>query len=240
MTYKSYCFTIRPRLGLTKLTEEAVKKWMLKQDYAYATIEMEDEARHLHGQIWLDEPRMRGVVNKSLKLICEKTIDDWNSAQAKVLSSGTKIAYDDFYTSYLIDADKKKDDEINVIVDKVPDITSDYYPTEEEQEKVKNSCNAIDKRYHKLNEMYEEWLKGRASAERDWTLWTVSLFINEVMFKTKKIPVIQDARVCRQMVKCLHAYNHGNMNLNHFMGKEDLENAMTKQEMGMEMTNDYD
>lgn len=234
MSYKSYCFTIRPRIGLSKLTEEGVLKWLKKQPYAYATIEMEDEARHLHGQIWLDEPRMRGVVNKSLRLICEKTIDDWNSAQAKVLSSGTKIAYDDFYTSYLIDNEKKVDDEVSMIIDNVPDKTGDYYPSEEEQQAVQDSNNAIDKRYHRLNEEYTKW----SGYEKDWTLWNVSLFIEEVMFKSKTIPVIQDARVCRQLVKCLHAYHYERMNMDHFMGEKDLEIAFGKKEN--EMTNSYD
>lgn len=227
MSYKSYCFTIRPRLGLTELTEEAIVKWLKKQPYGYATIEKQFEARHLHGQIWLDEPRMRGVVNKSLRLICEKTIDDWNSAQAKVLSNGTKIAYDDFYTSYLIDKETKIGDIVNCVYDKVPDRTEEYYPTEEEQEAVKKSSNAIDKRYHKLNEDYIKWEK----YEKDWTLMNVSLFIEDMMFRSKTIPVIQDSRVCRQVVKCLHAYHYKMMNLNHFMGKNDLEIAMEKYEM---------
>lgn len=233
--YRSYTFTVRPTKGVTKETEIRLIKWLKKQDYGYATIEMTDEARHLHGQIWLDVGRARGVVNKSIRLICEETIPDWNSAQAKVLSNGTKIAYDDFYTSYLLDSEKKLSDKKNVVFEKVPDRTTEYYPTEEEQNRVKSECNAVDKRYHKLNEMYLNWDK----YELDDTLYNVSIFVNDMMFKKKTIAVIQDSRVCRQMVKGLHAYNRGSMDLLHFMSKSDFEEVKLKKEIE-EMTNSYD
>lgn len=222
MSYKSYCFTVRPTKGLNEATEGRLVKWLAKQDYGYATIEMEGEARHMHGQIWLDNERARGEVNKSIKRICEDTVEEWNSAQAKVLSNGTKIAYDDFYTNYLIDAEKKADCPVNVVYEKVPDITSDYYPSEEEQEKVRNRVNAVDSRYHRLNEMYMEWDRYEQAVDKG----NVAEFLCWAMFTGKVIPVIQDRRVSRQLCNALHMYNWGSGRLDHFLNDEDIEIAM--------------
>lgn len=128
--YRSYAFTVRPRNGVSSDTEKELIKWLSKQDYGYATIEMEDEARHMHGQVWYEAERARGNFHRGLSRICERTIDDWDPAQAKVLSKGTKIAYDDFYRSYLIDAEKKKDDVINCVYENIPDKTQAFYPSE--------------------------------------------------------------------------------------------------------------
>ena len=53
--YKSFAITVRPRNGISDETIEELIKWITKKDYGIVVIEMEDEARHLHAQIWLDE-----------------------------------------------------------------------------------------------------------------------------------------------------------------------------------------
>ena len=53
----SFCITVRPKNGLHNEYDEAVMKYIKKQNYGAYVHEMEDEARHLHAQIWLTPQR---------------------------------------------------------------------------------------------------------------------------------------------------------------------------------------
>ena len=85
--YKSWAFTIRPRDGVEKDSplQIAIVKWCMKQNYYFLCAEGVDEARHLHGQIWIDDPRDKGTICRSLERICEKNVDTWNPAQKKIV-----------------------------------------------------------------------------------------------------------------------------------------------------------
>lgn len=137
--HRSYCFTVRPgatgQPGLSQETEQRLMVWMKKQPYAVAVIEGEDESRHLHGQVWLEDPGcVRGQINTSLKRICEATIENWTKNNAKVLCQGTRIAYSDWFMSYL---DPETRDKCKIldykyhVINNPPDKTEEYYPSEE-------------------------------------------------------------------------------------------------------------
>ena len=130
--YKSYCITVRPRLGLSKETEKALIAWFNKQDFAFACIEMDHEARHCHAQIWMENARPKGIIRRSLVRICERTIPEWDNSQSKVLSGGIKIAYDDWHVNYLQENENKINDTVNVIYNNVPNNTQCFYPSIEE------------------------------------------------------------------------------------------------------------
>lgn len=229
--YKSFCFTVRPSKGVNSVLEKALLKWGKLQQYCFMGIEMEDEARHIHGQVWYDDAKARGNINKSIDRILERTLEDYDQAQKRVFRQGTKIAYDDWYLEYIMEAEKKKNDSKNIILCEVPKKTQQYYPSEEEQEQVKASFNAVDKRYHRLNELWKGWEK----YEKRPDLKNCAMFLNWIIYKEKKYPVIQDGRLAKQVCKSLHAYNEEEIGLEHFVSRYDLE--MIEMRENLEMDN---
>lgn len=160
--YASYALTVRPRGGLSPATEARVVDWLLKQDYYFACVEMEDECRHLHAQIWLNVPRARGEVCTSLTRIGEATIKEWDEPQKKVMRQGVRCVYSDWYLDYLQECEMKPE-ACKILCQNVPDITHKFYPTEEEQQKLKDKTNAVDKEFFELEQMY--WARNEAGSE---------------------------------------------------------------------------
>ena len=153
--YRSYALTIRPLHGIADQTVEALVSWFNKLDYAVAVIEMDNESRHMHAQIWSNQPKRKGDICKALQRICERTIENWDNAQLKVLRMGVKIAYSDWYLDYLTENDAK--DDPNIFVYKPPDKSFDFYPTEEEQEAVRQVATSVDPRFTHLEQKFLEW-----------------------------------------------------------------------------------
>lgn len=219
--YKSWAFTVRPKNGVEKDAnlENAILKWCKKQDYHFLCAEGADECRHLHGQIWLDNPREKGEIQKALQRIYERTIEPTPS-EVKVLRSGVKIAYSkDFVENYL----SKEDSWISL---EIPEEEESFYPSKEEQDKVKNSANAVDKRYHRLSEMFKEDndLSTIIHESELKKKEIISKWLGNQMFKTKKIPVIADKKHRTQMLECLKAYLLEESHIDMWMTKEDYEN----------------
>lgn len=222
LSYKSWAFTIRPRDGVEKDSplQIAIVKWCMKQDYYFLCAEGKDEARHLHGQVWYDSPRDKGTINKSLERICEKHVNTWDPAQKKVLRSGTKIAYSsDFIENYL-----SKEDQW--ILNACPENEEDYYPSEEEQNKVQGAANAVDKRYHRLSEMFKEYngnnFQHHCSDLRKKEI--LAKWLGNQMFKEKTIPVIADKKHRTQLLESLKAYLWDESHIDMWLTKEDYEN----------------
>ena len=142
--FRSYCLTIRPRDGISEKTIEETKKWLLKCSYSFAVLEKSANERHLHAQIWLEKERARGDICKQVQRICERTIEDWDQSQLKVLRQSVRIAYSDWYLDYLAENDLKTTP--NIIVDNPPTKTLEYYPTEEEQAQRVAVANSVDPR----------------------------------------------------------------------------------------------
>lgn len=155
--YRSYALTIRPLNGITDQTVDAITSWLNKLDYSVAVMEMEGSSRHMHAQIWSNQPKRKGDVCKALQRICERIIDNWDNAQLKVLRMGVKIAYSDWYLDYLTENEAK--DDPNILIYKPPDKSFDFYPTEEEQEAVRQVSTAVDPRFVHLEQKFNEWFE---------------------------------------------------------------------------------
>lgn len=202
--YKSFALTIRPRAGITNDTINAFKNWLLKQDYSVAVTEMTNEARHLHAQIWLNEGRTKDDVAKAVKRICERTISDWDATQSKVLRGGIRIAYSDWYLEYLVDNEQKGCVELdNIITNNPPDRTEQYYPTEEEQEKVKQVSQAADPRFLAMEQECSEW---HALESKEITMKSIARWLCYVMFEKRTMKVLINQRDRTALCKTLYAY----------------------------------
>lgn len=198
--YRSFAITVRPQQGIVKdseLEQELIKYLRKKIYYAYV-FEKEHEARHLHAQIWLDVSTRKDDIQKTLKRIQGKYDPNWSPASQKVLVSGVKIAYNDSFADNYMNKE-------NEAVYNPPNDTTEYYPTEEEQEKVRNKANAVDRHFHHLKELFEE-----DNIELDVihakALDQISQWYYKVMFKDKKIQVVIDDKRRKQTVKCLLHY----------------------------------
>lgn len=201
---KSYCITVRPLGGLTPDTELAIVKWLKMQPHHFSCAEKTDEARHLHAQIWFEEPRARGDVCKAIQRICERTIPDWNEAQKKVLRYGVKIAYSDWYLDYLSDNEAKTGTELGIILtDSPPEITLGYYPTEEEQQLLKDTANAVDKQLFKYEQQFLLWAETIAPP---YSKAQIATWLCNQMFVSRTIMVVRDPRLRKNLCISLHAY----------------------------------
>lgn len=204
MVYRSYCLTVRPLLGLSNETEDALITWLKKLDYAYMCIEKTGSARHAHIQVWFKEPRARGDVCKALQRIAERTIEDFNSCQKKVLRNGVRIAYSDWYLDYLEENEKKVGDEKGMeVYSVIPETTLDYYPSEEEQQKTQEMNNSVDPRFTKLEQQFYEWSDG---LNYEITQDTVCNFLSDLMFNKRLIPVKVNKRDRVALAETLYLY----------------------------------
>jgi len=208
--YNSWGFTIRPLKGITDKTATKVLLWLDKQDYGFACLEMEGEARHLHGQIWINEPRTKGTINKSLENICSRTIEDWNPAQNIVLRRGTKIAYnDDFVEEYL-----SKED--NIIFNNPPNLSTPYYPSQEEQQEVQAKSSSRNLVYYELK---KEWKK--FNEHNAFTLEDVAKWLMDKMYKYDTYRIIEDDKRRKQFTKSLYYYLKEQGSLRMMLTEED-------------------
>jgi hypothetical protein len=218
--FKSYALTIRPKNGLSRETEKEVLKYLKKQHHAFAVLEGEDESRHLHGQIWFENPKVKGDLRVSLNRICERTIEDWCPAQKKVLSGGIKIAYNDSWSEDYC----QKENDPRIIFNNPPEDASEYYPSEEEQEKVQAKANAVDARYHRLSEKFKE-------QHPEWQIYKyprltrkekVARFLIDAMFVSKTEIVIADKKARFQLCDCLTSYIYSVGTLDMFINSEEV------------------
>jgi hypothetical protein len=63
---------------------------------------MEGESRHLHAQIFTNDPKRRSDICRRLERIQAKHDPDWSTASKRVLFSGIKVAYNDKYLDYIL------------------------------------------------------------------------------------------------------------------------------------------
>lgn len=201
--YRSYCLTVRPRNGLKDPLEEALKKYCKSFPFYQMVLEGENESKHAHIQIWSETPTTKGDTNKKIERVCAKAYEDWDQNQQKVLRSGTKIAYSDFIENYCIDNDLKG--EANIILDNRPLDSDPYYPSEEEQEKTQRRSQAIDQQMCKLELMFEEWYETNGNNDQiDQKL--VGTFLSDMMFCSRKLVCVKQARDRHSLCTTLHAY----------------------------------
>ena len=190
--------TIRPKSGVKGDYEEAMTKYLKKQEYSAYVFEGEHESRHIHAQIWLSQPRRKNDVQKQLCRIAERTDPDWSQASRKVLVSGVKVAYNN---SYLDNYMTKDGDHEHY---NVPDKPDDFYPTQSEQEAVMARANAKDEFYHHLQELWGD--KDLETTHPLLQLEEVSEWVFEQMYVKKTIKTIPDTKRRKLLVQNLYYY----------------------------------
>jgi len=220
--FRSFCLTIRPRDGIKDNLVQKITQWLAKQQYAVGVLEMENEARHLHAQIWSDTERHKNDILKQMKRFCESLIEDWDAAQTKVLRGGVKIAYSDWYLEYLLDNEQKGTAE-NVIINNPPDKTERFYPTEEEQEKVKSVANSVDPRFTKLEIDFHEW---NEEYNLEVNEVAIAKFLNWSMFDKRTIKVIITPKDRYNLANALLCYITKSSNKYNFIVKTNEEKKM--------------
>lgn len=208
MPYKSFAITIRPRLGLNGDFDDAIMKWFRSHKLSAYVHEMEDEARHLHGQIWLEEPKDINDIRKAIYRISKKCLDpqgEWTPAAQRVQCGGIKIAYnDDFCKKYMnkdcIELEYANQPVLN---------TSTYYPSAEEQLKAQKKATRVADAY--FNRLKDLWLeKNKNYTEWQFTSVDIADFYYDQMFRDKTIAVICDSRQRKQKAECLYHYIYPN------------------------------
>lgn len=215
--FKSFALTIRPREGINDQTVEECCKFAKKFSFSFGALEKtkDIQTRHLHLQIWSDEPKRKADIAKQLQRICERTIDNWDNAQLKVLRSGIKIAYSDWYLDYLVENDEKiETDEIGeIIINNPPEKSMDYYPTEDEQEALKNKINATDPRFHQMEVELKEFLKDDTDT---LTMNKVASFLAHSMYVKRTMKVIIAKRDRISLCESLYNYASMSTDINNF------------------------
>lgn len=215
--FRCYAFTIRPILGLQTPLEEGLIKWLSKYP-GFLCTEMEDEARHAHGVIYYETPKSKGDLNKSLESICSRCVPDWNPNQNMVMRRGTKICYnDEFITEYLAKED-------NVIYQNIPQDTAPYYPSKEEQEEVQAKSNAVDKKFYQWETDFLASDQFKEFKKMPIQLY-VSKFLEDMMFSSRKYPVVVCPKKRKEYAKALFLYVIHQSDGTETMFKEDIDIA---------------
>lgn len=216
--YQSFAITVRPRGGVPQNGEYEKRflKWLSKIDYAVCVAEMSDARRHLHAQIWHNDPRPKSSIAKTIERISAATIPDWDAAQRVVQfgkkgdknhKGGLRIAYNDWYNQYLLhNPDKDEPAQEDILVNRPPEDTTDFYPSQEEQEKVKNKARAVDYKYHALAERYAEWCEYKECEQEPVTYEKVAYALTYSMFKAKSMCVLKDTKTMRNTCQNLTWY----------------------------------
>lgn len=190
---RSFAITIRTRVGMNEEFKKQFDKWIRLQDYQVYVYEKEGVEEHLHAQIWLDQPRTKGNVAKPLKKMIQRCYreDEYILKNALLI----KNPWNDKYREYC-----EKDEPL--ILENVPDDTSEYYPTEEEQKKFMEIAEG-KKHWTIWRELESLWNKDEISE------LSVAQFLGEMMFIEKKIKIVEDNRKRQQMCKSFYLYMKG-------------------------------
>lgn len=157
---RSFGITSNPIYGMNDRLLYKILEWCEKiSDYIYCITEKEGSERHAHIQIWTPKEKSIGDIKKQLDRIAEEDhkieIVEW-SKDCKKRCNKVKFAHNDWVEQYCNENELKKD-EYEIIIDKYPinhDIEESYYPSEEEQQLIKNKANAKDKYLMELETMY--------------------------------------------------------------------------------------
>lgn len=222
--FRSFAITIRPRDGVTDKTVSAYLKWFGNLDYAFVCTEKDGVERHIHAQIWTVNAKAKGDITKQVERICERTVGDWDQLQKKVLRSGIKIAYSDWYLDYLKE-NELKDSSCNILYERLPENTYSYYPTEEEQEQVRTTATAVDPRFtdleFKCNEFFT--LRGISLSPKN-----VASFLADAMFNSRTIKVMMHQRDRTALALTLYAFMSKSSNVDLFINKTAEEKKIDK------------
>ena len=203
--YRSFAITVRPRNGVEPLSalEKDLLKWFRAQSYATVIVEEQGEARHIHGQIWLETERARGEVVRAFdRIMSRNTLYD--NAQKKIMRKGVKIAYSDWFEDYCLDNDEKTVENKKkgiTLFNNPPEDTESYYPSEEEQEEIQNRTNASDNRMYELEQEFKKKI-----GDKEFMLIDVANFLAWKCNVDRSMRCITDKRVRTGLCRSLYHY----------------------------------
>jgi hypothetical protein len=156
--YRSFGITLRTGIGINDSHINDFDRWIKKQDYGAYVFEKEGDERHIHAQVWYNEAKAKGSITKVMKrhIINNYNPEDYVLRHAQKI----KIAYNDEFLESYMEKDFIKDDDEglgNFEYNKVPDITLDFYPSEEEQEMVQAKSKSKNGWLLELDELYKKY-----------------------------------------------------------------------------------
>ena len=128
---------------------------------------------------------------------------------------GVKIAYSAHFTEQY----SQKPDAV-LLYNQPPEHEEDYYPSQEEQDAVKEKASAADTRLHSLMELYKEWEHNEPIP----SIQNIAHFLSWATFTSRKIRFSLSARDRQQLAQGLRCYIIGSGGINLFLTKEDAEN----------------
>lgn len=211
--FRSFGITIRPRDGITDDCVKNVVKYLNRHpQYAVAVLEKEDTERHLHAQVWYDDPKYKGDIKKQLVRIVSnsKLVHEWDLPQ-KQHTIFVKIAYKDWYNDYLLENDLKIDSP-NILINNPPLETDGFYPTQDEQDKVQAIATSVDPRFAKLEQDCLVYLNGSAI-----TLRNIAVYLSFAMYVERSIKVVIHKRDRTALAQSLYAYMKKEINTEMFI-----------------------
>ena len=230
--YKSYCVTIRPKNGLDDKLLLALIKKTKKYDFGFVCTEKEGEAKHAHIQIWLEHACAKGTISTAFQRIQAKVDPDWNDAANRVMKSGVKIAYSDWYLDYCEMNDNKVDEEAsNIEYYNPPPNTLDYYASEEDQNKILLKAKSSNKLFYELREKFEasdfkqRWYKDQLR---------IGEFVCHLMYIKDELPIIKDPKQMRYFIKALTKYINKDGSAQEFMSEEEIKINDMKEKYNIE------
>ena len=223
--YRSYGITISTLEPVEGEAQLALVKWLKKQDYSYGVIEGgegKEQERHLHAQVWYDEPREKGTLNKALKRIVEKHFPE----SKPHIAIKIKVAYnDDFLEKYMTK------DITELVTDNIPTACQEYYPSQEEQDKVKKKAHIADHKMNHLEELFYEWVDEDEPTTELLKKAQVSRFLTDMMYKSRKIKVPTDMKIQRNLCSVFTNYLWKSSNSYMLLSQEEQKLLATMKEL---------
>ena len=220
--FKSFAITVRPRNGVEPLSglEKDVVSWFKKQSNALVVAEEQGEARHIHGQVWLDTERSRGEVVRAFdRIMSRNTLYD--NAQKKIMRSGVKIAYSDWFEDYLLDNNEKSEENKKkgtILFKNLPEDTYEFYPSESEQEEIQSRTNASDNRMFELELEFKKKI-----GDKEFMLIDVANFLAWKCNVDRSMRCITDKRVRTGLCRALYHYMRKSTDGREWLTEGELE-----------------
>lgn len=200
----STCVTLRTKVGIRDTFLKKVLHWCERQEYCYMVSEQKEgpESQHLHIQTWSTEGNRRNTLEVAFSrfLKAEYTKDEYYLSWARVL----KIAFSDWWQSYL------QKDNSELLYDNIPQDTSEFYPSEEDQLKIIERSKAGDPQFYDWWKLWNE-KNGEAEAKHDEV---AEFLFDQIYTHESKHKVIWKQRDRISKCESLFCYiNHNNGHL---------------------------
>lgn len=216
---KSLAITLRPRGGITDDDIALFLNTVMdRTEFRHVILEKSEAERHLHAALYLRNETTVSAFGQLMKRKFEKSFDERKSIW-KYAYKGTQMYNDDFLKNYLIGANEgegaKSEDECVVLESHLPseEVRKTYYTDTPNAKKTRPTGDAY---YLKLEKLYYEHAKQHC--EQDGctcrqlrptdkpTLEQIEEFLSDIMYRQRRINVIQDSRKMRRVCKNLRCF----------------------------------